>query len=65
MYNRSSDLVLGLPFNIVWQSLLMHFICRKVGLKTGKINITIGNAHIYNEHIDLFLSENYYEKIRQ
>jgi thymidylate synthase len=54
VYNRSSDIILGLPFNIVWQTLLLYHICYHVGkIKPGKIFITIGNAHIYQNHLDL------------
>ena len=56
VYNRSSDIILGLPFNIVWQSILLYYICNIINknnytISPGKINITIGNAHIYNDHI--------------
>ena len=29
----------------------MHFICKKMNLKTGVIDISIGNAHVYDNHI--------------
>lgn len=47
VYNRSSDVILGLPFNIVWQTILLYYISNKINVIPGKINVTIGNAHIY------------------
>ena len=52
MVQRSADVFLGLPFNIASVALLVHFIANIVGLQPGKIHICIGDAHIYDEHLD-------------
>lgn len=52
MHQRSADLFLGLPFNITSYSLLTYIIAKHVGLETGKLIITLGDAHIYDNHID-------------
>lgn len=52
MYQRSADLFLGLPFNIASYSLLTHMIAQVCELNVDKINICIGDAHIYKNHID-------------
>jgi thymidylate synthase len=52
MVQRSADVFLGLPFNIASVALLVHFIANIVGLEPGKIFISIGDAHIYEEHLE-------------
>lgn len=52
LYQRSGDIGLGVPFNIASYSFLTHLIARHVGLKPGYLIHTIGDAHIYEEHID-------------
>lgn len=52
MHQRSADLFLGLPFNITSYSLLTYLIALHTGLKPGKLIITLGDAHIYENHID-------------
>ena len=49
---RSADMFLGLPFNIASTSLLLTLICQNVGRKPGRVIINIGDAHIYENHID-------------
>lgn len=51
-YNRSSDLFLGLPFNIASSALLHMIISKIVGLTPRYFNLTLGDAHIYREHIE-------------
>lgn len=51
MYQRSGDVGLGVPFNIASYSLLTHIIAKHCGLKPGEFIYTLGNAHIYEEHI--------------
>ena len=51
-YNRSSDLFLGLPFNIASSSLLLKIIADVTELTPRFLNLTLGDAHIYKEHFD-------------
>jgi len=51
-YNRSSDIGLGLPFNIASSSLLQTIIAQLTDLKPRYFNLTLGDAHIYENHID-------------
>lgn len=51
-YIRSSDLFLGLPFNIASSALLLEFIASITDKIPGKLYITLGDAHIYTAHID-------------
>ena len=51
MYQRSSDLFLGLPFNIASTALLTHLIANECDLVVGTMRIIIGDAHIYTEHV--------------
>jgi dihydrofolate reductase/thymidylate synthase len=51
MYQRSSDLFLGLYFNIASTALLTYLLAKITGLKPYKIHICIGDAHIYENHI--------------
>jgi thymidylate synthase len=51
-YIRSSDLFLGLPFNIASSALLLSFIASITDKIPGKLHITLGDAHIYTAHID-------------
>jgi len=52
MVQRSADVFLGLPFNIASVALLVHFIANMVGLSPGIIHICIGDAHIYEDHLE-------------
>jgi thymidylate synthase len=52
MYQRSGDVGLGVPFNIASASLMTYLFSHLTGLKPGKLTHTIGDAHIYNDHID-------------
>ena len=51
LYQRSGDIGLGVPFNIASYSLLTHLIAHHCGLKTGELVHTIGDCHIYEEHV--------------
>lgn len=51
VYIRSSDLFLGLPFNIASSSLLLFCISRITKKVPGKLIIQLGDAHIYSSHI--------------
>ena len=52
MYQRSGDVGLGIPFNIASYSLLTHIIGYYCGYKPKEFIHIIGDAHIYNNHID-------------
>jgi dihydrofolate reductase/thymidylate synthase len=52
MYQRSADVGLGLPFNIASYATLTYILAKLTNLKPKKLIITIGDAHIYENHID-------------
>lgn len=52
MYQRSGDLFLGIPFNIASVALLVYLIAHHTGRVPGSISIVIGDAHIYETHVD-------------
>jgi thymidylate synthase len=57
MYQRSADVALGVPFNIVSYALLTHMIAHITHLKPGTFIHIMGDTHIYNNHIDIIESE--------
>lgn len=52
MYQRSADMFLGMPFNIASYALFTHMLAQVCNLNVGKLVISIGDAHIYQNHID-------------
>jgi thymidylate synthase len=52
LYQRSGDVGLGVPFNIASYSFLTHLLAKHCGLTTKDFIYIIGNAHIYEEHIE-------------
>ena len=49
---RSSDTFLGLPFNIASYALLTHMVAEVCDLQIGELIVSIGNAHIYSNHME-------------
>jgi dihydrofolate reductase/thymidylate synthase len=57
MYQRSCDTFLGLPFNICSTALMTYIFAKLTGLVPDEIIISIGDTHIYKNHIDLVKSQ--------
>lgn len=51
-YMRSNDVFLGLPFNIASYALLTHMVAQVTGLEVGELVYSVGDCHLYSNHIE-------------
>jgi thymidylate synthase len=52
LYQRSSDVFLGLPFNIAQYALLLYMVAYLTGLEARELIVSVGNAHLYENHLE-------------
>ena len=52
MYQRSCDVFLGLPFNILSYAIFTYILAKKTNLKPGRLIMSIGDTHVYKDHVE-------------
>lgn len=52
LHMRSSDVFLGLPFNITSYALMAHLIGREMGAGASRLCVSLGDYHIYENHLE-------------
>lgn len=52
LFIRSSDIFLGLPYNVASLSLLVHMLCQQCDLEPGEIIVSFGDLHAYSNHME-------------
>ena len=57
VYQRSADFCLGVPYDIAEMALLLHIMSELAGYTPGKLTVMYGDLHIYENHIQTFLTE--------
>ena len=57
LYQRSADLFLGVPFNLVGQAALHAMLAQQAGLEMGEQIWTGGDTHVYSNHFDAFAQQ--------
>jgi thymidylate synthase len=57
MTQRSADLALGIPLNIASYALLTHMLAQVSGLEVGRLIMSLGDAHIYSDHLEGVLEQ--------
>jgi len=58
LYQRSGDVGLGVPFNIASYSFLTHIMAHHCNLKPGDLVYSLGDCHIYDEHVNALKQQN-------
>lgn len=59
VYQRSADFCLGVPYDIAEMALITHLFADDAGLDVGTLTMFYGDIHIYENHIDNFISKQY------
>ena len=63
VYNRSQDLILGTPTNIIFYSLFAHLIAHCLGTQAIELIWHMGDAHVYSNHEDKFISKQFNRQV--